>query len=465
MINRHQYPRTLLINPSIDSSWDRMRTGETNIRRPSLGLQYIMAVLRSNGYPFQYRDHIAQNVTWDNLLEEVDDETYDIVGIHSNVFTKNGIRHFISALKEKSSIKILIGGPGSIEGQLYMDSGADVVLNGEAENRLIPLMKALFGNGLLENIQGIWYRSTDGEICQTPPAPFIKDLDSLPFPLRLKELIPLYGEPVNPAQKGIYISIISSRGCPFHCTFCLSHELWGHKVRTRSVDNVLAEIEAVLHEWPRAYFTFVDDVFGLNSHWVEEFCRKKLTRKLHFNWTCILHPMSFQRERNILIPLMSAAGCNCISFGAQSSSPLILDNIRRHVEEPQELASMLNLCKKNNILSIFTFIFGLPGENEKTINETIDWTLNKRPHLVDFHPLFVLPHSAIDQDLSDSNTRLLSQEIIEKACAKAFRSYYFNFSVIVQLLSFIIRKNPGYLLRLLYPMRRLLLQMRTHTRI
>ena len=189
---------------------------------------------------------------------------------------------------------MLIGGPGASLASEFLGAGADCVVQGEAEFRLTKIVDALSGAGALDDIPGIAFRGADGEIRETVPARQIDDLDSLPFPYRPPELIPLYGEEINPVSNRPNVSIMASRGCPFRCSFCSSHEVWQSKVRIRSPENVVEEIARVLDIWPKAYFTFVDDIFGQNATWVEQFCRLILERKLRFKWFCILHPLSFK---------------------------------------------------------------------------------------------------------------------------------------------------------------------------
>ena len=280
----------------------------------------------------------------------------------------------------------------------------------------------------------------------TPPAAQIGDLDALPFPYRPPELVPLYGEEINPVSHRPNVSIMASRGCPFRCSFCSSHEVWEAKVRLRSPENVINEIAHVLERWPNAYFTFVDDIFGQNASWVEQFCRQLLERELRFKWFCILHPLSFKSQRQKLIPLMRAAGCNCISFGAQSSSPQILENIRRYAHEPGELAQAIALCKANNIVAIITYIFGLPGETAETLEANIRFALEHRPHLADFHPLGVLPTSHIDREFREPGKVIttLAQSEIERHCAEAFRRFYLRPEAAWLLLRTMARDDPRH---------------------
>ncbi|MBI3784770.1 MAG: radical SAM protein [Deltaproteobacteria bacterium] len=449
-VNSDQRPSTLLLYLSVDEEWERLKTLQEVQRRPSLGMQYLMAALTRDGYPFQYRDQVVQDFTLEDVLDEVNDQGHSIVGIHCNVVYYQKVCRYVAALKEKTRARVIVGGPGTSLASEFIAAGADCVVKGEAEFRLTAIIDALTGNGNLDGIPGVVFRNPLGEARETPPASQITNLDTLPFPYRPPELVPLYGEEINPVSHRPNISIMASRGCPFRCSFCSSHEVWQSSVRTRSPENVLDEVAHVLQRWPNAYFSFVDDIFGQNAVWVEQFCRQVLERGLQFKWMCILHPLCFPKNRANLIPLMKAAGCNCISFGAQSNSPDILKNIRRYAHEPRELAQAIALCKANNIIVVVTYIFGLPGDTPETLEENIRFALMHRPHLADFHPLSVLPTSHIDREFrgQDKQITALSQDEIERHCADAFRRFYLRPAAVWLLLRTIVRDDPRHVIKL-----------------
>lgn len=451
-------PSTLLLYLSVDDDWERLKTLQQIQRRPSLGMQYLMAALHREGYPFEYRDQVVQDFTLEDVIRGVNEDGHAVVGIHCNVVYYRKVCRYVAAIKERTRARVIVGGPGASLASEFIEAGADCVVQGEAEFRLTAIVDALAGTGALDAIAGIAYRDPTGAMRETTPAPQIADLDSLPFPYRPAELVPLYGEEINPVSHRPNVSIMASRGCPFRCSFCSSHEVWQAKVRTRSPESVLEEIAQVLARWPNAYFTFVDDIFGQSADWVDRFCRQVLERRLRFKWLCILHPLCFPKRRAELFPLMKAAGCNCISFGAQSNSPEILRNIRRYAHEPRELAQAIALCKANDIVVIVTYIFGLPGDTVDTLQQNIRFALEHRPHLADFHPLGVLPTSHIDREYRGQGKVIttLSQDEIERHCAEAFRRFYLRPGAAWLLLRTMVRDDPRHLLKLWSPVKKAL---------
>lgn len=449
-------PSTLLLYLSIDDDWERLKTLQQIQRRPSLGMQYLMAALRREGYPYDYRDQILEPFTLDDVIRQIERGGHDIVGIHCNVVYYQKVCRYVAAIKARTRARVVVGGPGASMAADFIRAGADCVVHGEAEFRLTKVLDALAGNGELSAIPGVAYPDGDGAMRETEAASQIEDLDSLPFPYRPPELVPQYGEEINPVSNRPNVSIMASRGCPFRCSFCSSHEVWEARVRTRSPDNVIAEIEEVLSRWPNAYFTFVDDIFGQSAKWIDEFCRSVIDRGLRFKWMCILHPLCFPKRRVELFPLMKQAGCNCISFGAQSSSPKILENIRRYAHEPRELAQAIALAKAAGILVVVTYIFGLPGDTAETLEANIRYTLEHRPHLADFHPLGVLPTSHIDREYRNTDKAIttLTQEEVERYCAEAFRRFYLSPATALQLMSTIAGDDPRHLFKLWAPVKK-----------
>jgi len=447
------------VYPSIEFDSPRLTTGQTNLLRSPLGLHYLFAVLRQAEIGYTFRDQHIHRLTSADLVREVKRDGVRVVGIHANAMTKNVVLPHIVELKTHTSAKVLIGGPGAYESDLYLQAGADAVMIGEGERRLIPTLEALHGNGRLHDIRGMHFRDDDGSLVRTPRAENIEPLDDLPFPYRPPELAPFYGEPVNPLQTGSCINLITSRGCAFNCAYCLTSKLWGRRVRIRSVDNVLAEIDRELDRQPDAYFSFVDDAFGVSPEWLDEFCVKVTTGPRRFPWGCIMHPLQFHRRWDKVIDQMKRAGCRFISIGAQSASPEILRQVNRSAAEPAALAEMLTQCRKHDIMTVATYILGLPGETHETMARNIAFVKKYKPDLIDFHPLYILPQSDIDLAYPDHRVTALTEAEIERACATAFRRFYLHPRVVWRIASHILRKNPRFLLRTWYILKMLLVQM------
>lgn len=438
----------LLVYPSLSSDYQRLKTVERTLaRRPSLGMQYLMGVLRRAGVGYVFHDQVLDDISLPQLIEQVRRQAIPTVGLHVNYMTTDKVCGYIAALKNDTAAKVIVGGPGTLEAERFVAAGADAVVIGEAETRLPKVLAALREDCGLADIPGLCLPGGDGPH-RTPAAGRIEDLESLPFPYRPPELIGRYGHDANPAEHRPNISLMASRGCPYRCSFCNTPQLWSNRVVFRSPAHTFAEIDEIFAQWPNAYLTFIDDVFGQNAAWIEEFCQRAMSRDKPFKWMCILNPLSLGKNASRLLPLMAEAGCNCISWGGQSADPDVLTGVNRSRREPEKLAEMVKLCKQNNILSVVTYIFGLPGDTLQTIEKSVAWTLKHRPDFADYHPLLVLPKSDLARDYDSLPLTELNSDDIEHAMANAYRRFYLHPKVIAQFIRLVLRHNPRFFLRL-----------------
>jgi radical SAM superfamily enzyme YgiQ (UPF0313 family) len=188
------------------------------------------------------------------------------------------------------------------------------------------LCHALWDGKDLSKIPGISYRK-NGEIIHNPPADLPADLDALPFPARHLMDMKRYNFRLDVPGKGSFPAahIITSRGCPFHCSFCATSKLSGRRWRHRSPENVLAELENILKNQPEVKAVwFHDDTFTMNKKRVEAICNGILERKLDIAFTCSIRVDTVDYP---LLKKMRDAGCFKIFFGVESGSPRILDEV------------------------------------------------------------------------------------------------------------------------------------------
>jgi len=231
----------------------------------------------------------------------------------------------------------------------YYGSKFNGAVIGEGEHALADLLAApsLFSRGI-----------THGEAVQ--------DLDQIPFPAR--HLIDW-----TKYNRGIYrgktclakaVSIITSRGCPFNCIFCGSHNVFGRKVRFRSVENVVAEIKHVIDTMGYRGFNFHDDTFCINRERVVNLCTE--FSKLDIVWRCLSRVDTVDMK---LLKLMKDSGCQEIIYGIESGSQKILNLLNKRTTVKQNLKAM-KLTKNSGIQLKVGIIVGSPGETWETVEET-----------------------------------------------------------------------------------------------
>jgi len=241
----------------------------------------------------------------------------------------------------------------------------DVVVFGEAEEIITPLIDALTSNKTLENVKGIAYREGD-KIRVNPPAPLETELDKVPFPARELLDIESYDAPFN---------VMSSRGCPYNCVYC-SKPITNTNWRGRSPQNVADEIEQAFEKYPHVAkrinrtVGISDDNFTVNKTRAIGICDELIKRDLNINMTCVtgIHVNTVSRE---LLVKMKEAGCSELWYGMETGNPTLLQEIGKATTIPTVRAAV-KLSKEAGIPAVGGhFIMGLPRETIKEARETV----------------------------------------------------------------------------------------------
>jgi radical SAM superfamily enzyme YgiQ (UPF0313 family) len=233
----------------------------------------------------------------------------------------------------------------------------------------------------LESINGLVWRH-NGEIVINGDRPFICNLDDLPLPRH--DLLPL-NEYRAPLVQGPYAFVVTSRGCPGGCRFCIKHVSYGNAVRFRSPENVLAEIEQLVGLGVRAIHMYAD-LFTLNRDHVMGICHEMVARGLKVRWTCNSRVDFVDDE---MLQVMADAGCWMISWGIESGDDAMLRRMHKGTTTDQ-VERALRWAKRAGIMNWGYFIIGLPGETEESIRRTIDFAKQLPLDLALFH--IAAPH-------------------------------------------------------------------------
>jgi len=262
------------------------------------------------------------------------------------------------------NIIIIMGGhhPNLMGGKILENLEIDLCVRGEGEITIIELLRAIENNDINDTIAGISFRKNNA-IIDNPKRGFIENLDDLCFPHQYAgEVLKDY----NLYPKRAFISIIATRGCPNNCTFCSSRNLWGRRVRFRSPDNIVKEINS-LRELGVQRIMFQDDTFGVNKKFIKDLCLEIKTKCHGIRWGCQTH-VNLVDEENI--SLMKEAGCDYISLGVESGNDQILKEIRKNItiEEAQSAAKII---KKHGIRLSVNFMVGFPQETSKSLHDTL----------------------------------------------------------------------------------------------
>jgi radical SAM superfamily enzyme YgiQ (UPF0313 family) len=239
--------------------------------------------------------------------------------------------------------------------------------------RLEPQANGRHGLGL---IKGLVWRHGD-EVVVNPDRPFIADLDDLPVPAY--ELLPLQTY-LMPLIKGPFCFVVTSRGCPAGCTYCIKHVSYGPTMRLRSPARLLEEIQALGRLGVHNIHMYAD-LFTVNRDQVMGLCKAILDAGLKIRWTCNSRVDFVDQE---MLNLMAASGCYYIAWGLESGNKEILTHARKGVN-PDRARQSLEWARRAGIKNWGYFIIGLPGETEETIKQTIAFSKSLPLDIALFH--------------------------------------------------------------------------------
>ncbi len=231
------------------------------------------------------------------------------------------------------------------------------------------------------HVKGLVWRE-GAHVAINPARPFIRHLDDLPLPRH--DLLPL-NEYRAPLVRGAYAFVVTSRGCPGGCRFCIKHVSYGRSVRFRSPENVLAEIEQLARLGVRSIHMYAD-LFTVNREHVLGICRGIVERGLQVRWTCNSRVDFVDLE---LLQAMARSGCWMISWGIESGDEGMLRRMGKGITRERVVES-LRWARQAGVMNWGYFIIGLPGETEASIRRTIDFARRLPLDLALFH--IAAPH-------------------------------------------------------------------------
>ncbi len=318
---------------------------------------------------------------------------FDLVGI--TLFTKDlGLcKKYLSNIKSrKKDIITVLGGPHPSavpkETLIFFDNLVDFIFIGESEISFPQLISFLeTSNPPIETIKGIGYKTKHGFVIKEPI--IVEDIDNFQVAW---ELIPPNTYPMAP--HGAFFKqfpvapIITSRGCPYHCTFCGGHIVSGRKIRQRSIDNVMEEISLLYNTYGVKEIHIEDDNFTFNKKYVLDFCKRLKNEFPHITWTCP-NGVRIDTLDEEVVQAMKESGCYALSLGIESGSDRVLKLMKKSLSL-SKIKEKIELLKKFDIDINAFFILGYPGETKEDIKKTISLSLSlplKRASFANYQPL------------------------------------------------------------------------------
>ena len=339
-----------------------------------MGLGAIGAILKRDGHEFTVWNQDMHHWQDDCLRTYLDDNKFDVVilSLIAGYYQYKKMKNLSKAINNsKQRPYYIMGGYGPTpEPEFFLKkSGCDAVCMGEGEVTISKFMDAIENKKSLKTVPGIAWLE-DGKLQQTPRAPLVHHLDSLPpipyekFPMHFYRMVRM------PKVKStdFCFPMMSARGCSFKCTFCYRMDP-GYRMRTP--EPLLDEIEKLHKDYGVTYIAFQDDLLMSSVEHTEAVCLEFLKRDLPVRWNCNGR-LNYCSEE--LLQLMKDAGCRFINYGIESMDQKVLNNMKKGLR-PEMIIRGVEDTLKVGISPGLNFIFGNKGDNKETIKSTVDFLL------------------------------------------------------------------------------------------
>ena len=452
--------RVLLINPKFRLPIDTRTT-------PHLGLAYLAAMSERRGDEVVIFDADVED---EPVTEFVQRFRPHLVGITTNTPQIFQAWRTAKAIKEVHDVPIVLGGPHvsvvaeNLDFESIEKPYVDMVVRGEGEETWVEISDKLeeflkdrptFSTEALmdpaldiwKDVEGLSYKTTDGELHRNPDRAPVADLDSLPWPAYHLFKMDRYTN-LQPATDHLdgsrSFSMLTSRGCPYRCAFC-SQSVMPIKWRARSPENVIEEWRHYVEDLDAVEIGILDDTANVRKDRLHKICDLLIANNLnHVPWIFV-NGIRANIVDEPLLRHLKAAGLKRTAYGVETGDEAMLKRIQKR-EDKETIKRAFELTKKVGIETIGFFIIGLPGDTEETMQRTIDFAIELDPLIANFSMMTPYPGTLVYQivkkegrflmkDWEDSvffDTRAryeiwdTTAEIQEKMYRKAYRQFYWR---------------------------------------
>jgi anaerobic magnesium-protoporphyrin IX monomethyl ester cyclase len=343
---------------------------------PPLGILYICSHLRQKGLDAQVFDSTfsSRQKLWDVLRQGPP----SVLGVYANLMTRPNVVEILRVAKE-SGWRTVVGGPEpSAYVDEYLAAGADAVVIGEGEITLEILVPVLRAHAFdkLDQVDGIAFLGPGGSVVRTKPRQQITDIDAQPWPAR--ELIDMtrYVDVWRQHHGMGSVSLITARGCPYHCRWC-SHEVFGKTHRRRKPASVADELEWLIKRYQPQMAWMADDVFTIHHGWLFQYAAELKRRGLKLPFECISRADRLNLQ---VVETLAEMGCFRVWIGSESGSQRILDAMERGVTVEQ-VQTAVALCRSAGIQTGMFLMWGYEGEDLSDIEATVEHVKKTDPDI------------------------------------------------------------------------------------
>ncbi|MCJ7582879.1 MAG: B12-binding domain-containing radical SAM protein [Candidatus Aminicenantes bacterium] len=417
---------------------------------PPLGLLYIAAVLEKEHHNVEVLDFDVDIHKFEDFKNIIKNNTYDLFGISSVTPTINNAFYLAENIKSiKKDIPIILGGIHAtiLPNECIHNEFIDFVAIGESENTIVEFLHELQKpNPCFSNVRGIAYK-INGEVFLNEKRELEQNLNKFPFPARHLLKNPGSYSPPD-AERLPAASVFLTRGCFGKCTYCCTKQISGHKMRFRSLSNMMEEIDEIVKLGYKELH-ILDDNFTANKKKTIELCHEIRKRNYDLNFEISNGLRADMVDYEVLSALKSI-GVKNVGFGIESGNEQILKNIKKEISK-DTTREAIRLAKELKFEIWAFFIIGLPGETPETVKDTINFAKELNPDFAKFLILKPFPGSEVYNQLFSKdlihnfdysnygvytapvhNLETMDSDEILYWQKKAFRDFYFRPRKIVQ---------------------------------
>lgn len=422
--------KVLLVNPASRSIYSRL-----GLVFPPLGLAYIASVVRSAGHEVRILDLQAEKVD----LSRFEWNRYDVVGISTDTGRYPESLKVARIAKEARDIVVVMGGyHATFMDRDVLNTGlVDYVIRGEGELPFLELLVCLEKKDDPSKVRGVSF-GRGQSFRRTDPAVPVENIDTLPYPAR--DLLHMHKYHSRQLEGRTLTTLVSSRGCPYACSFCSSSIFSGRKWRPRSAKSVVNEMEQLVREYGFGALAFMDDNFTLNPARVIDICKAVIERGLDLKWWCFSRADTIVKNEQ-MVDWMAKAGARMVFLGLESGSDEILSNYGKGITSSIGKRAV-DVLKFYGIRVWGSFIIGALDDTFKTIRRTVEYAKKVAPDIAEFSILTPFPGTVLfEQAVKNGliprfdwsrfdgahavmNTHFLKAPQIAKAAILAYTSFY-----------------------------------------
>ncbi len=444
-----------------DRSMDRLRQGEETI--PGMGVLVLAAVARARGYHVRLIDAKEQGSSPEAVSRQIAALHPDYLGLSATTISVTNAARIAERVKGLCPEVVTILGGAHVSAlpcrTLEVFPSIDFGIAGEGEVALFDLLERLDRGTAVDDIAGLAYRR-DGQIWCNPRAPYIEDLDALPPPAW--DLLPDFPHRFQPSlfsyPRTPVATLITSRGCPFSCSFC-DRSTSGRKGRMHGVEYIVGLCRHLVERGVR-HVIFLDDLFTVRKQRVVDLCHAFLDEGFQFSWSCNSHPNLLDFDT---LKLMRRAGCWQIAYGIESGSQRILDVVKHEVRIPR-MRETLRMTRAAGIRTKGYVMIGHPTEGLDSLAETAAFLKVVELDLCQITKFTPYPgtpayptihqHGTFDEDWERMNAMNfmflphgLNEETLENYFDHCYRVFYTRPDILWGLVRLLIQE-PRYVRRL-----------------